>query len=154
MSGVFTSPAFGLNELIIDKTNNIWIGSRRNGALVFNENGNKKRALTTEPKNGSLPDPNVRAIAADNSNRIWIGTQKGLVVLYNGTAVFNESKVDAEPVIILDDGGIPKKLLGDQVINSIVIDGADNKWFGTNNGGVIKTNPDGKKYYTNIFVKI
>ncbi|GGK39951.1 MULTISPECIES: type IX secretion system anionic LPS delivery protein PorZ [Flavobacteriaceae] len=144
MSTVMTNPALGLNELIVDKTNNIWIGSRRNGAFVFNENGNKKRALTTEPTNGSLPDPNVRTIQADNNNRIWIGTQKGLVVFYNAANVFNDSRVDAEPVIILDDGGIPKKLLGDQVINSIAIDGADNKWFGTNNGGAIKTNPDGK----------
>lgn len=144
MNSVTTNPASGLNELIIDKTNNIWLGTRRNGALVFNENGNKKRALTTETSNGSLPDPNVRTIQADNNNRIWIGTQKGLVVLYNAATVFTESRIETEPVIILDDGGIPKKLLGDQPINSIAIDGADNKWFGTNNGGVIKTNPDGK----------
>ena len=118
--------------------------------MVFNENGNKKRALTTELSNGSLPDRNVRAIQADNNNRIWIGTRKGLVVLYNAGSVFSESRVDAEPVIILDDGGIPKKLLGDQVINSIAIDGADNKWFGTNNGGVIKTNPNGKNTIHNF----
>ncbi len=144
MNSVTTNPASGLNELIIDKTNNIWLGTRRNGALVFNENGDKKRALTTETSNGSLPDPNVRTIQADNNNRIWIGTQKGLVVLYNAATVFTESRIETEPVIILDDGGIPKKLLGDQPINSIAIDGANNKWFGTNNGGVIKTNPDGK----------
>ena len=147
---VTTGLATGVTELFIDKTNNIWIGTRGNGALVFNENGNKKRALTTELSNGSLPDQNVRAIQADNNNRIWIGTRKGLVVLYNAGSVFSESRVDAEPVIILDDGGIPKKLLGDQTINSIAIDGADNKWFGTNNGGVIKTNPNGKNTIHNF----
>ena len=41
MSSVITNPAFGLNELVVDKTTNIWIGSRRNGVLVFNENGNR-----------------------------------------------------------------------------------------------------------------
>ena len=35
-------------------------------------------------------------------------------------------------------------MLGDQNINSIVIDGADNKWFGTDNGGVVYTNPSGR----------
>jgi len=127
MSSVITNPALGLNELIIDKTNTIWIGSRRNGVLVFNENGNKKLALTTELTKGSLPDLNARTVVADASNRIWIGTKKGLVVLYNGATIFNDTNYDTQPIIILDEG-IPKKLLGDQPINSIAIDGADNKW--------------------------
>ncbi|MDX1829597.1 MAG: hypothetical protein R3342_08635 [Lutibacter sp.] len=142
MSSVITNEAFGLNELIIDKRNSIWIGSRRNGVLVFNENGNKKIALTSEPTKGSLPDLNARTVQADASNRIWIGTKKGLVVLYNGASIFNETTYDAQPIIILDDG-IPKKLLGDQPINSIAIDGADNKWFGTEISGATQTNPDG-----------
>ena len=71
MSSVITNPAFGLNELIIDKTTNIWIGSRRNGVLVFNENGNKKKSLTTELTKGALPDLNARTVKVDNNNRIW-----------------------------------------------------------------------------------
>lgn len=149
MSSVITNEAFGLNELIVDKTNSIWIGSRRNGVLVFNENGNKKIALTSELTKGSLPDLNVRTVQADGSNRIWIGTKKGLVVLYNGASVFNETTYDAQPIIILDDG-IPKKLLGDQPINSITIDGADNKWFGTDISGATQTNPDGSSILHNF----
>ena len=144
MTPVMTNTAAGLNELIIDNANNIWIGSRRNGALIFNENGERKRALITEATKGSLPDPNVRTIQADDNNRVWIGTQKGLVVVYNASTILDEPIVDAEPIIILDDNGIPKKLLGDQVINTIAIDGANNKWFGTSNGGVLMTSPDGK----------
>ncbi|UMB59425.1 T9SS type A sorting domain-containing protein [Lutibacter sp. A80] len=150
MSSVMTNPALGLNELVIDKTSNIWIGTRRNGALIFNEEGNQKRALTTEVSNGSLPDPNVRAIEVDDNNRIWIGTQKGLVVLYNPETVFTESVIETEPVIILDEAGIAKKLLGDQVVNSIAVDGANNKWFGTNSGGVLQTNSDGDETLQNF----
>ncbi len=149
MSTVITNPALGLNELIVDKTTNIWIGSRRNGVLVFNETGNNKKALTTEQTKGSLPDLNVRTVKSDNKNRVWIGTKKGLVVIYNAADIFNENIVDAEPVIILDDG-IPKKLLGDQPINTIAIDGADNKWFGTESGGVLKTNPNGTEVLQNF----
>ena len=143
MSSVITNSALGLNELEIDKTTNIWIGSRRNGVLVFNENGEQKRAITTEQNKGSLPDLNAKTIKVDSNNRLWIGTKKGLVVLYNAADVFNENVINAEPIIILDDG-IPKKLLGDQPINSIAIDGADNKWFGTETGGVMQTSPNGK----------
>jgi len=138
----------GLNDLVVDKSNSIWIGTRRNGALVFNENGNQKMALTTEVNSGLLPDPNVRTLAVDSNNRIWIGTLKGLVVFSNATGVFNGVN-NAEPIIILDQG-IPKKLLGDQTVNTIAIDGADNKWFGTDTGGILGTNPSGSSTLYNF----
>lgn len=149
LSSIITSTASGLNELIIDKTRSIWIGTRRNGALVYNERGDKKRALITEPTKGSLPDANVRTVVADSNNRIWIGTQKGMVVFYNASGLFDADIYDAEPIIILDDG-IPKKLLGDQPINTISVDGADNKWFGTSGGGALQSNPNGRETL-NIF---
>lgn len=149
LSSISTSSASGLNELIIDNNNSIWIGTRRNGAYVYNENGDRKRALITEPTKGSLPDPNVRTIVSDKSNRIWIGTQKGMVVFYNASGLFEADIYDAEPIIILDDG-IPKKLLGDQPVNTISIDGADNKWFGTDGGGALQSNPNGRETL-NIF---
>ena len=139
-----TNKASELNEIKIDRLNSLWIGTRRNGAYVYNENGDRKRALTTEPTKGNLPHANVRTVAIDLNNRIWLGTQSGLVVFNNVAGVFDAAIYDAEPIIILDDG-IPKKLLGDQTINSIAIDGADNKWFGTDNGGVVYTNPNGQK---------
>jgi len=139
-----TNKAEELNTIKVDKSNSLWIGTRRNGAYVYNETGNRKRALTTEPTKGNLPHANVRTIAIDANNRAWLGTQSGLVVYNNVNGVFDASIYDAEPIIILDDG-IPKKLLGDQTINTIAIDGADNKWFGTENGGVLYTNPNGQK---------
>jgi len=132
---------FDLNNLVIDKSNSIWIGTRKAGVLVFNENGNQKIALTTQFNSGSLPDLNVRTIAVDSNNRIWLGTQKGLVTFSNATGIFNGNN-NAEPVIILDEG-IAKKLMGNQTVNTIAIDGANNKWFGTDNGGVLGTNPSG-----------
>lgn len=144
LSSLIQNPALGLNELVVDKNNTIWIGTRRNGVLAFNENGNKTRSLTTEQTKGTLPDLNVRTVVADNNNKIWLGTLKGLVVYNNAGAIFDATIYDAAPVII-DDEGIPKRLMGEQTINSIAIDGADNKWFGTDNGGTVQTNPNGKK---------
>ncbi len=144
LSSIITNTAFGLTELIIDKSGSVWIGSRRNGALVFNETGDRKKALITEATKGSLPDLNVRTLIVDRNNRIWIGTQKGLVIFSNAEGLFESNIYDAQPIIIEDDG-IPKKLLGDQPINSIAIDGAENKWFGTDTGGVLGTNPSGNE---------
>ncbi len=149
LSSVITDEAFGLTELIIDRSGSVWIGSRRNGLLVFNETGNRKRALVTEITKGSLPDPNVRSVAVDRNNRIWIGTAKGLVVFSNAAGVFDSEIFDANPVII-DDDGIPKRLLGEQPVNSVAIDGADNKWFGTDTGGALATNPSGQETLFNF----
>ena len=143
LSSIITNEAFGLSELVIDRSGSIWIGSRRNGLLVYNETGDRKRALVTEVTKGSLPDPNVRSIAVDRNNRIWIGTAKGLVVFSNAGGVFDSDIYDANPIII-DDDGIPKRLLGEQPVNSVAIDGADNKWFGTDTGGALATNPSGQ----------
>ena len=149
MSSVKTNPAFGLSEMAVDRNNSIWYGSRNNGVFVFNENGNRKKALVATPNLGNLPDANVNTVAVDRSNRIWLGTKSGLVVYNNASGVFEETVSNANPVIILDDG-IAKKLAGDQAINSIFVDGADNKWIGTDNGGVLYTNPSGQNTIANF----
>lgn len=134
---------FGMNEIVVDNSNSKWIGTRGNGVYIFNENGDRKRSFTTEINKGNLPNLNVRTVAVDKRNRIWLGTLSGMVVYNNAGGVFDADIYNAEPIIILDDG-TPKKLLGDQTINSITVDGADNKWFGTDSGGVLYTNPNGQ----------
>ena len=144
LSSVYKLNKFGMNEIVIDGAKTNWIGTRGNGVYIVNERGNRVKSLTTETTKGSLPNLNVRTVAADKNNRIWLGTLTGLVVFNNALGVFDSEINDAEPIIILDDG-VPQKLLGDQTINSIEIDGADNKWFGTENSGVLYTNPSGQK---------
>ena len=81
LSSIFSTSDFGLTELIVDRIGNIWIGTRNNGLLAFNETGNRKKALVNQLSRGSLPDLAVSTVANDRNNRIWIGTKKGLVVL-------------------------------------------------------------------------
>ena len=154
LSSIKTNSAAGLNEVVVDKSNSVWIGTRRNGLYVYNENGDRKKALIPTPNRGGLPDLNVRAIAIDASNRVWIGTNLGMVVYNGASGVFDDSTPNGYPVVINgDENGFGERLLGDQKINSIVIDGAENKWFGTDNGGVIYTNPNGQKTLANFSMK-
>lgn len=144
LSSLKTTPSqFGLSEIAIDKSNTIWIGTRRNGVYAFNENGNQKRALIATPNLGNLPDTDVLTVATDNNSRVWLGTRSGMVVFRNSSAVFDEEVLNAKPVII-EENGVGERLLGDQRVNSIAVDGADNKWFGTDSGGVLYTNPSGQ----------
>ena len=89
ISSVKPRNSFGLTEIVTDRSNNVWIGSRGDGVIVFNENGNRIRALNTTETQGSLPNLNVRTVAVDSDNRIWIGTISGLVVFNNASGVFD-----------------------------------------------------------------
>lgn len=143
--------AIGLNEIIADRNGIKWIGTRSNGVYAFSENGNRMKALVATTNLGNLPDLNVRSVAVDNNNRVWLGTKSGLVVYSNASGVFDDNTPNASPVVINgNEDGFGERLLGDQTVNSIVIDGAENKWFGTDNGGVIYTNPDGQKTLANF----
>ena len=141
--------SFGFSEIIIDRNNTLWIGTRGDGVIAFNENGNRVKGLTASPTQGSLPNRRVLSLASDTENRIWIGTISGLVVFNNASGVFDADVLDAQPIIILDDG-TPRKLLGDETVNTIAVDGANNKWFGTENGGVTYTNPSGQTTIANF----
>jgi hypothetical protein len=150
LSDLKTNPSqFGLSEIAIDNNNTIWMGTRRNGIYAFNENGNRKRALLNTPNLGNLPDTDVLTVVADRNNRIWMGTRSGMVVFRNAASVFEADVLNAQPVII-EENGIGERLLGDQRVNTIAIDGADNKWFGTDNGGVLYTNPSGQTTLANF----
>ena len=154
MSSVKTNPAFGLSEMIVDRNNSIWYGSRNNGAFVFNENGNRKKSLIATPNLGNLPDGTVRTVAVDRSNQIWLGTKSGLVVYKNASGIFDDATPNASPIVVnANEDGFGDRLLGDQTINSIKVDGADNKWFGTDNGGVLYTNPSGQTTIANFSKK-
>lgn len=151
LKSVQTSAVPGLSEMAVDNRNSIWIGSRRNGVYIYNENGNRKKALVTAQNEGSLPDLNVRTIAIDKRGSAWLGTRAGLAVYNNASGVFEDENPVATPIIInVDENGFGDRLLGDQTINSIVIDGADNKWIGTENGGVLYTNPNGQETLANF----
>jgi len=154
LSSLQTNKSQETNIVVVDRNNSVWIGTRRNGLYVYNENGDRKKALITAPNLGNLPDVNVRAIAIDASNRVWIGTNLGMVVYNNASGVFDDSTPNSYPIVINgDENGFGERLLGDQTINSIVVDGAENKWFGTDNGGVIYTNPNGQKTLANFSTK-
>jgi len=154
ISSIKTNSTNGLNEIIVDRTGTKWIGTRRNGVYAFNENGNRKKALGASPNVGNLPDLNVRTVAVDRSNQIWLGTKSGLVVYKNASGIFDDATPNASPIVVnANEDGFGDRLLGDQTINSIKVDGADNKWFGTDNGGVLYTNPSGQTTIANFSKK-
>lgn len=133
----------GFSDVEIGPDGTKWIGSRKNGVIAFNENGNQIKNIFDEAV-ANLPTTNVEALALDNRNQLWIGTIEGLRVLYNTSGFFDNNSVSTQPIIILDDG-IPKELLESQYITDIKVDGSNNKWVGTIGAGVFYFTSDGQE---------
>ncbi len=137
-------------KLFIDKNNYIWaLHERQGGITVFNHNNFSTpvqnvnyKVLTKDVGTGNLESNSVYSIAEDKDGKIWIGTGAGIRVIYNPTSIFNGGNYDAQPIKIVQDGNV-ELLLEKDVVTCIVVDGANNKWVGTQDGGLYCFSPDG-----------
>jgi hypothetical protein len=78
----------------------------------------------------------------DLDGEVWVGTASGLGIFYSPTAIFEQSDVNAEQILIQQDGNT-QILLETEAINCIEIDGSNRKWIGTKNSGVYLLSDDG-----------
>jgi len=135
----------GFGEIVIGNDETKWIGSYSFGLIGYNENnGSPLIKNISEEDQGNLSDEYVRALALDNRNQLWIGTIQGLRVLYNTSNFFTDDNVNAEAIIILEDG-IPKELLEGQFISDIKVDGSNNKWVATIGAGLFYLSSNGQE---------
>ena len=131
-----------LAKLIIDQNDQKWIQLKNNGLVVFDEtrSGTKAKKISNGENNGNLSSDRVFSMAEDLDGEIWIGTDNGVCVFYDPSAIFEGEKA---ATIIVTQGGHNAHLLNGLLINDIEIDGANRKWFATNNSGVVLTSENG-----------
>ncbi|HNZ42275.1 MAG TPA: two-component regulator propeller domain-containing protein [Bacteroidales bacterium] len=139
-------------KVMVDQTGQKWV-LLMNGAglLVFNENGtwtdnsdNVTRLLTTSVGNGNLPSNSVYSFAEDLDGQIWIGTDKGVAVFYDPENITLGGNFDAQLITVMQDG-TAQHLLAFEKVTAIAVDGANKKWFGTENAGVFLMSEDGQE---------
>lgn len=138
------------NIIFVEKTGHLWISIRGKGIIVYDFNDtpldpsdDQYILLNGNAGNGNLPSVVVNAMIEDKDGEIWVGTEKGPAVFYNPSNVFQSGvNYDAQKVLLEQDG-IYNYLLEEQNITSIVIDGANRKWFGTTGGGIFLMSVDG-----------
>jgi hypothetical protein len=145
----FDAPRF-VRKVFIDKNNYVWVLHERQGGItVFNhsnfsspiQNINYK-ILTKDVGKGNLESNSPYSIAEDKDGKIWVGTDAGIRVFYNPSNIFTDVNFDAQPIKIVQDGNV-ELLLEKETVTAILVDGANNKWVGTKEGGLYCFSSDG-----------
>jgi ligand-binding sensor domain-containing protein len=108
------------------------------GVIVVDPQGNRIRYLTTERGQGSLPTNSVRTLVKDRNGAIWVGTDQGPTVFDNPAGAF-DAVIDAQPPLLNR-----RRLLPNETIAAIAVDGGNRKWLGTRTG-LYQVAPDGSQ---------
>ena len=132
---------YNLTGLIIDENNgNMWFVNNsyeKNRLYKYNYNTDELTmyGATFANEDGKNITPiYVHCLAEDRNGNIWIGTTSGPLYLSlsdikNGTDIFTQHKVPRN-----DNTNYADYLLDNSNIRCIAVDGANQKWFGTDNG--------------------
>jgi len=132
-----------LLSLCFNGSDNLWIGTRTKGALLYNT---KEDRFYNYQKNefdeGSfITNNSVRSMLVDRSGTLWFGTWgDDISILSPAAQKFSHFK----------HLPMEKNALSDNYINTFAEDENGNIWIGTKAGGVSKFNPV-KKTFENYF---
>jgi ligand-binding sensor domain-containing protein len=138
-------------KMVIDYQGNKWMSVKGAGLFGYNDAGTISAAsddrminLNVGENTGALPSNEVTAIAVDFDNEIWVGTDNGFAVLYYNEGMFDGTPGDynAQRIKLEFEGNV-EYVLGATSITDIEVDGANRKWFGTANAGIILLSADG-----------
>lgn len=149
-----TMSAADIGELIIDKSNQKWIMKRKDGFIaVFNDNNtlddisdDRVKVLSSTTGNGAIPGNKVYSFAVDHDGEVWIGSDEGVCVFYSPSKIFETGvNFDASQILVPrnDGSGLADILLETETVTAIAVDGANQKWIGTDRAGVFLLSEDG-----------
>lgn len=142
---------------LFDRRGWLWAASThssdRGGIFCLNHNGtledtsDDKHTFISKFKNQDgteLKDYSFYCMAEDKDGAIWIGTKQGPIVINNPTKIFDPNFYCTQIKVPRNDGtNLADFLLASSFIKTIVIDGANRKWIGTEGDGVYLLSQDG-----------
>ncbi|MDX2248759.1 MAG: hypothetical protein SF052_18375 [Bacteroidia bacterium] len=136
-------------DMIVDDYGNKWLLNAEQGLLVYLDNNtpldfddDRVLSLKAGLNQGNLPSNQVYSIAKDLDGFIWVGTGQGVTVFYDPFSISQGKIVDASPPVFER-----RPLLKDAIINAIVVDGGNRKWFATNDGVFLMSEDGDEEVY-------
>ncbi|GAB4042443.1 hypothetical protein GCM10028774_54570 [Spirosoma jeollabukense] len=116
-------------QIVPDDYGFLWIRlDLGSGLFVFDPQTNRSRFLSTLTGQGGLLTNSVRTLSKDRTGAIWVGTDLGPTVFDDPAGVF-DGLIDAQPPLVNR-----RRLLANEVITAIAVDGGNRKWIGTQTG--------------------
>ena len=140
-------PSRSIRQVLVDNEGFIWIASDNLGVFVYDYGGTvddigDDRIRTINVTNSVLPDNSVICLEKDLDGGIWVGTRNGAVVFECQGDPLNSGCQGSHPRVVVND--IPALLLDETIVNTIAVDAANRKWFGTRSGVFVQS-PDGSE---------
>jgi hypothetical protein len=142
-----------LGEILVTQSGHKWVIIPRGyGLFAMDDNGtiddpsdDEYKRISVVDKYGKVITNDVRSFAEDQNGNLWLGTNRGILVIYSPYQLFTEGSVYAHEIIVPRNDGTDKGdvLLGEQIVTSIEVDGANRKWLGTSGGGAYLVSEDG-----------
>lgn len=140
-------PSRSIRQILVDNEGYLWIATDNLGVVVYDYAGtvddpgdDNFRSITTN--NSVLPSNDVICLEQDLDGGIWVGTRNGAVVFECQGDPLNSDCRGSHPRVVVND--IPALLLDETIVNTIAVDAANRKWFGTRSGLFVQS-PDGSE---------
>ena len=148
------------DQIIVDSSNMVFVAAYGTGIFVYKNDGNYSQPNASNSKlliniagKGGLPSLYPNCLAEDKLGDVWVGTDHGIYVFYNPSGILTQtSGWDAQPIYVQQNGQT-QLLLQTNLVTTIYVDGANNKWAGTNTGGLFCFSPDGQTELFNFTIQ-
>ena len=127
-----------ITDIVIDEFGFIWmVANGSSGGVIVYDIGEQIEDPTDDNmrfiRNADLPGGIAKTLALDVTGDVWVGTTEGAMVFECGSVALDSDICNANQPKFVQEG-IPAFLLASELVQSIMIDGANRKWFGTRNG--------------------
>lgn len=117
------------DSIVLDLDQNRWTRLGAYQGVMVETSAQQRRYLYTGKGQGNLPSASVGSLAVDRDGQIWVGTTNGIAVFDDPASVVSGRNLDAYLPIFEK-----RRLLANENVTSIAVDGGNRKWIGTNNG--------------------
>ncbi len=126
-----------INGTPYDTSDDTYRGPKNTRNVTFNDSRYSNIAIWDE--DGASITSSLQCLAEDKNGYIWVGTDEGPIVYYRPQNIFDDEYPQASKILIPRNDGseLADYLLESEDISTIAIDGANRKWFGTQNGAYL-----------------
>jgi hypothetical protein len=147
----FNNSIIKSDEILVDKNDIVWVNTLDPSIIMYKYDGTFNPAtssnsftITTGDGDGKINASIIYCIREDKEGDMWVGTNKGVFVLYDTESIISNQKANAQQILI-EENGVTKILLETEDVKCIAVDGANNKWIGTQKNGIFYVSADGQK---------